>query len=442
MTDFQIPLSPEDLFSSFNSGVSFRVKKKPDTVSLSPSECISCLNDLELALKKDPTKIFSVGASETFDKIFGLVLGVNSLSVSAKTKLEKLLVDSLKRFCHMIVDDFHEEKCRIYRNTLKMYIYLEYVLLSKAFNEKSIFSIVEVVEIDLLRIWQTNKLEVSFSDLLFKIVCLFLEKPNILKMKNVKESVFHLLRCLSKLSDLNASLILDLIMKYEHLGGPFSEFLQLLVSDIVEPSAVNPNDADSSVVPTINEENHHEDKMDPALPNFQAEKEIVVVLGEEEEEEEKQLNVKNIEEDGLLHTRVHSYAGNTFHSNPTKSDLSVSSQLCSELFAAIGKLNDSDLLASVDGSKLLAGFVEEFVSKCPRESIKHLPVLIPHLNNELYQIRNAILVSVSRAVVESRDDPEARSSLIEILIERLRDSNAVCKTRRFFIGSEGVDKCG
>lgn len=93
MTDFQIPLSPEDLFSSFNTNLSYRVKKKPDSINLSPSECIASLNDLELTLKKDPTKIFSVESSENFDKIFELVL------YGASLKLFSFIVIVFDFFC-------------------------------------------------------------------------------------------------------------------------------------------------------------------------------------------------------------------------------------------------------------------------------------------------------------------------------------------------------
>ena len=105
------------------------------------------------------------------------------------------------------------------------------------------------------------------------------------------------------------------------------------------------------------------------------------------------------------------------------------SNFVNEIFREIGKIDNEEFAADNNGAKLIGIFIEEISDKLPKVVMNYMSLLVPHLNVEFYPIRNAILTSISRVLVEIKDEGEKKDQLFDILLERLKDANAYTRSR-------------
>jgi condensin complex subunit 1 len=107
----------------------------------------------------------------------------------------------------------------------------------------------------------------------------------------------------------------------------------------------------------------------------------------------------------------------------------TSSTFVNDLFIEIGKFDNEEFAADNNGAKLLGIFIEEISDKVPKTILNFMSLLVSHLNIEFYPIRNAVLTAISRILVEIKDEGEKKDQFFDILLERLKDSNAYTRSR-------------
>lgn len=97
-----------------------------------------------------------------------------------------------------------------------------------------------------------------------------------------------------------------------------------------------------------------------------------------------------------------------------------------DLFKEIGS---NDVSLDANGSKLLSGFIEEISGKIPSVVLDNLPLVVCHLNDELYQMRNAVITAISRILKVVKDDTKKRDELLEIMLERIKDVTGFTRSK-------------
>lgn len=104
-----------------------------------------------------------------------------------------------------------------------------------------------------------------------------------------------------------------------------------------------------------------------------------------------------------------------------------------EIFREIGKLESSEFAQDANGAKLLGKFIAEISDAMPKVIMANMAVIMPHLDEESYVIRNAILHSFARVVAtlvaeKSEAGIKTRDQLLVILKERFKDVNAYTRS--------------
>ena len=109
-----------------------------------------------------------------------------------------------------------------------------------------------------------------------------------------------------------------------------------------------------------------------------------------------------------------------------------------ELLREIGRNDPKELAQDTSGTRNISGFLTELGSHVPSAILKSggISVLLPHLNGEAYNIRNAILsilTDVVIALVQNEDESESakkmRETAQDILEDRIHDTSAYVRAK-------------
>lgn len=111
-------------------------------------------------------------------------------------------------------------------------------------------------------------------------------------------------------------------------------------------------------------------------------------------------------------------------------------RLAGELLREIGRYSLSGSNDSV-GIKNISNFIVECSEQIPNDLFSNISVILYHLNNENYVIRNAIITSIGNVIVFLKNQKEennkntsnnSRDSLFDLLQERVYDVNSFVRS--------------
>ena len=129
----------------------------------------------------------------------------------------------------------------------------------------------------------------------------------------------------------------------------------------------------------------------------------------------------------------------------TDNNSTIGKLFVSELFREIGRLENNELNMDSAGTKNLSLFITEMGDRVPQTVLANMSVVVSHLNDESYQIRNAVIQAISRIISNvlipasqennSRNTTsenltkKTRDQLLGILEERIQDINAYTRSK-------------
>ncbi|KAG2388869.1 hypothetical protein C9374_000308 [Naegleria lovaniensis] len=406
-TNFEIPLEPTDLEKESDK---YFCVDDIEVNNFSRSELDSTLDEIENKLSD---KAYSITNKDLFSQIYSCVKHFSSLEDNSRIRLVDSLNNNLLSLLASVgkllstgveSDSNLDHVISIHKNALKMFVFLLYWVISKYEKE----------EVEYVKSKKDEELSKSKKKRGTKA-----RRKSIIEMDSWKEGILHTLCSVLKYDNLpklwkkdrveDAFILLFFKISFslmENHDNIKSTLIKEAIFKLITNALQIPSDNLQTVVSTI----LHMIMNDEQMTN------IIVEL-------------------------IDHIGKNT--SRATNDSCSTIEKLfVSELFREIGSL---ELNNDTPGTKFLSQFISTIGERVPTAILSNMSVVISHLNDESYNIRNAIIHAISRVIPtvlkQTSDENNSRNTtsenltkktrdqLLSILEERLQDINAYTRSK-------------
>ncbi|KAL9657457.1 hypothetical protein ABK040_016725 [Willaertia magna] len=409
ITNFEIPINPQDLEKETDK--SFYVDEILDVNTFNSSESHSFLDETDNKLNDKP---YAITNKEIFVTIYSYIHHFGTLNDSAKIRLVDILTSNLTSLLTSITniffhnsqsqsgDDF-DHVVNVHKNALKMLIFCLYWVITKYEKEE---------------IETTNESAAGKKKTRNKK-----RRKSVIEMDSWKERIIEIL-CATLKHDLaslwkrekaeDAFVLLFFKTAFTMMENP-ENLKSATVKEAIFRLIITALQVTSDSLQTV---------VSSILHMIMTSEHMVTCIVD------------------MIELIVRSSAPLEI---AIDSNSSVGKLFVSELFREIGRLDNDELNKDTTGTKYLSLFITEMGERLPQTILANMSVVISHLNDESYQIRNSIIHSISRVVAtvlitsstenNSRNTTsenltkKTRDQLLGILEERVQDVNAYTRSK-------------